>query len=432
MSAADANPGQWLVSPPLYAFAYEWMPLFRLSYFAYCGSRHGERVTLVQVSEVNPIRTTEKLAPLIREHADEAERIRHLPRPVAAAFAENGLYRLAGTPDIHGADADPMTQIGVIEAASRADGSAGWNLMIGIETFGLIGPGFKDRCPELIADPMTIMASSTAAVGRAQKDGDGWRVSGQWQFVSGIHNAQIFGATVRLYDGDELLDEGNRYAVVPEGEFEILDTWHVAGLRGSGSHDVRLDDVFVPDSRIIAPIGGNQATTPQLRLPLGNRLAYNKAAVAIGIARAGIDAFVDLATAKRPRFTTKTVRERPFAQRAIALAEARLTGTRAALLELTAASWETVLRGDDVAAKDRALFHIVASDTARAAVETVDILCEAAGTSANRLGEPLERISRDVRVVRQHATVAPHLMEDAGRTLLGLESQSYVVRSRGA
>ena len=380
----------------------------------------------------NPVRTAQKLTPLIREHADEAERIRHLPRPVAAAFAENGLYRLAGTADIHGADADPITQIGVIEAASRADGSAGWNLMIGIETFGLIGPGFKDRCPELIADPMTIMASSTAAVGRAQKDGDGWRVSGQWQFVSGIHNAQIFGATVRLYDGDELLDEGNRYAVVPEGEFEILDTWHVAGLRGSGSHDVRLDDVFVPDSRIIAPIGGNQATTPQLRLPLGNRLAYNKAAVAIGIARAGIDAFVDLATAKRPRFTTKTVRERPFAQRAIALAEARLTGTRAALLELTAASWETVLRGDDVAAKDRALFHIVASDTARAAVETVDILCEAAGTSANRLGEPLERISRDVRVVRQHATVAPHLMEDAGRTLLGLESQSYVVRSRGA
>ena len=80
--------------------------------------------------------------------------------------------------------------------------------------------------------------------------------------------------------------------------------------------------------------------------------------------------------------------------------------------------------------KDRALFHIVASDTARAAVETVDILCEAAGTSANRIGDPLERLSRDVRVVRQHATVAPHLMEDAGRTLLGLESESFVVRSR--
>ena len=376
------------------------------------------------------IAKAEALAPLIRRHADEAERQRHLPRPVARAFANNGLYRLAGTPDIHGANADPMTQIGVIEAASRADGSAGWNLMIGIETFGLIGPGFKDRCPELIADPMTIMASSTAAVGRAQRDGDGWRVSGQWQFVSGIHNAQIFGATVRLYDGDEEILDANRYAVVPEGEFEIVDTWHVGGLRGSGSHDVRLDDVFVPNNRIIAPLGGNRATTPQLRLPLGNRLAYNKAAVAVGIARAAIDAFMDLATSKKPRFTTRTLRDRPFAQRAIASAEARLIGARAALLDRTAASWETVVAGGEVAPRDRALFHIIASDAARAAVEVVETLCEAAGTTANRLGEPLERIARDVRVVRQHATVAPHLMEDAGRALLGLESESAVVRSR--
>lgn len=374
----------------------------------------------------------EALAPLIRHHADEAERERHLPRVVAEAFARAGLYRLAATPDIHGADADPMTQIRAIEAAARADGSAGWNLMIGIETFALIGPGFRGRCPELIADPMVVMASSTAAVGRAQRQGEGWRVSGQWQFVSGIHNAQLFGATVWLYDddGDTPMVEGNRYAVVPAGEFEIVDTWHVGGLRGSGSHDVRLEDVFVPNDRIIAPIGGNAATTPQLRLPLGNRLAYNKAAVALGIARAGIDAFMALAASKQPRFTTRTLRDRPFAQRALAQAEARLIGARAGLLELAEASWETVVAGDDVAPRQRALFHIVAADAARAAVEVVELLSEAAGTTANRLGEPLERIARDVRVVRQHATVAPHLIEDAGRALLGLEAQSAVVRSR--
>ncbi len=374
----------------------------------------------------------EALAPLVRCHADQAERQRHLPRPVAQAFASAGLYRLAATPDIHGADADPMTQIGVIEAVSRADGSAGWNLMIGIETFGLIGPGFKDRCPELIADPMTVMASSTAAVGQAVREGAGWRVRGQWQFVSGIHNAQLFGATVCLTerDGETPAAEGNRYAVVPAGEFEILDTWHVAGLRGSGSHDVRLRDVFVPAERIIAPLGGHAASTPQLRLPLGNRLAYNKAAVALGIARAGIDAFVALATRKQPRFTTRTLRDRPFAQRAVAHAEARLLGARAALLELAAKTWETVTAGNEVAPRQQALFHIVASDAARAAVEVVETLCEAAGTTANRVGEPLERIARDVRVVRQHATVAPHLIEDAGRALLGLEAESAVVRSR--
>ena len=128
-------------------------------------------------------------------------------------------------------------------------------------------------------------------------------------------NADLFGATVRLFENDTPVIEDNRYAVVPKGEFEIVDTWHVGGMRGSGSHDVRLDGVFVPDRHIITPMGGHQAAaigadSPQLRLPLGNRLAYNKAAVALGIARAGIDAFVELATAKQPRFTTKTLRER--------------------------------------------------------------------------------------------------------------------------
>ena len=184
---------------------------------------------------------------------------------------------------------------------------------------------------------MTVMASSTAAVGRAQRDGDGWRVSGQWQFVSGIHNAQIFGATVHLYDGEEQVVEGNRYAVVPEGEFEIVDTWHVGGLRGSGSHDVRLDDVFVPGNRIIAPIGGNAAATPQLRLPLGNRLAYNKPPWDRHCARR--DRCVrGLATASSRVSDSDVARRLRAARRR--QRRTRLIGARAALLDRTAASWK--------------------------------------------------------------------------------------------
>ena len=359
------------------------------------------------------------LAPLIRAHADEAEELRHLPAPVANALARAGLYRLAADRQIHGAEAPPETQIRVIEAGSRADGSAGWNLMIGIETFGLVAPGCIGRCEGLLADPLTIMASSTAAVGRAQRAAGGWRVSGQWQFVSGIHNAHVFGATVRLHDGDEPLEEGTRYAIVPAGEYEIIDTWRVSGLRGSGSHDVRLTDVFVPEERIIAPMGGGVADTPLLRMGLASRLAYNKAAVALGIARAGVDAFVELAARKRPRFTRGRLRERPFAGRALAHAEARLLGARAALLHLAERCWRTLL-ANEAATRDETLLQVVACDAARAAVEVVETLCEAIGTSANRVGEPLERIARDVRVVRQHATVAPHVLEDAGRALLEL------------
>ncbi|MCZ6887404.1 MAG: acyl-CoA dehydrogenase family protein [Gammaproteobacteria bacterium] len=373
------------------------------------------------------IARAQALAPLIREHADYAERERRLAAPVAEAFAREGLYRVAAPEACHGAEADPMTQIAVIEAVSRADGSAGWNLMIGIETFGLIGPGFLETCPELIEDPMVVMASSTAAVGKAERVDGAWRVNGQWQFVSGIHNAQLFGATVQLFDDGELISQGPKYAVVPLGEYEILDTWHVGGLRGSGSHDVRLDNVVVPNERIIAPIGGNTSESPQLRFPLSSRLAYNKVAVGLGIARAAIDAFVDLATRKKPRFTTRTLRDRPFAQRALAKAEARIHGARAATFELVEQMWEKVCAFDEVTIEERALFQIICSDAAQASAEVVDMLAEAAGTSANQLGHPLERLGRDARVIRQHVTVAPHHIEDGGRVLLGLEPESNML-----
>lgn len=362
----------------------------------------------------------EKLGPLVTTHADQAERERRLPAAVAKAFAREGLYRIAAPKAFHGAEADPMTQIRVIEAVSRVDGSAGWNLMIGIETFGIIGPGFA-KCPALIADPMTVMASSTAAIGRADRVEDGWRVEGQWPFVSGVHNAQIFGATVQLYENGERIDDATRYAIVPVGDIDIVDTWNVSGLRGSGSHDVRVDRVAVPQAHIIAAMGGATGDPPLGGIPLGTRLAYNKVAVALGIARAGIDAFIELAAGKQLRLTTRMLRERPFAQRAVALAEARLRGARASVFERTEDMWRKVVAGEEFTSRDRALFQIVCSDAVLATARAVDTVAEAAGTSANQIEQPLERIARDVRVVRQHVTVAPHHIEDGGRVLLGLE-----------
>ena len=375
------------------------------------------------------VERAEALAPLIAAHADQAERERHLPAAVAEAFAREGLYRVGAPVEFHGAEADPMTQIRVIEAVSRVDGSAGWNLMIGIETFGIISVGFH-KCPSLIADPMTVMASSTAAVGKAERIPEGWLVNGRWQFASGVHNAHIFGATVRLYEDGEQIDPINRYAIVPSEQIEILDTWHVAGLRGSGSHDVRLTDVVVPEEHIISAMGGTRSGSPLLHIPLGTRLAYNKVAVALGVARAGIDTFVEVATEKHPRFSDRKIRERPFVQRALANAEARLRGVRASVFDIVETVWDRVVAGEEVPMRERALLQIVCSDAVRTASDAVDTVVEAAGTTANKLGHPLERIARDVRVVRQHFTVAPHHIEDAGRVLLGLEPEGLMLRIR--
>ncbi|NJN52846.1 MAG: hypothetical protein HC809_14895 [Gammaproteobacteria bacterium] len=367
------------------------------------------------------------MQPLVRSHADEAEGARHLPAPVAQAFAREGLYRIAAPTTCGGEAADPVSQIEAIETISNADGSAGWNLMIGVESFGLIAPAFT-QCAELIADPDVVLCGSTAAIGRAEAEAGGYRVNGQWQFVSGCHNSQLFGATVRLYrDGEQIANTGNVYAILESGQFDILDTWHTSGLCGSGSHDVRVDDVFVPQDRIVAPIGFRADDSPLSRFPLGARLAYNKVAVALGVARAGLDAFVELADGKVPRFTSRTLNTRRAAQHAIAAAEVRVRGARALLLDLVGELWLSVNAGDAPGGLQLALFQAACSDAVSGCAQAIDDVCDAAGTSANIKGHPLERIARDIRVIRQHATVASHLMDDAGRVMLGLPGESLML-----
>ena len=367
-----------------------------------------------------PVDRAAALEGLVRGHADQSERDRRLHPAVAKAFAAAGLYRIAAPRDCFGEEAPPLEQIETIEAISRFDGASGWNLMIGIETFGLVAPGFE-HCRDLIEDPQVVLCSSTAAVGRADPVPGGFRISGQWPFVSGCHNAIIFCATV------DLPEIGLRYAVVPEPDYEIIDTWRVGGLRGSGSHDVRVEGAFVPEERITEPIGGAASECPLLRFPLGARLAYNKVAVAFGLARAAMDAFVALAEGKTPRFTSAKLRESPHAQRAAAEAEVRLLRSRALVMEQVAKLWAVVQVAGHITTRERALFQLACSDAARDCAEAVDVVAEAAGTTANQEGHPLERISRDIRVVRQHTTVAGHNLLDTGRVLLGLKPQSMML-----
>lgn len=368
----------------------------------------------------------------MREAAAEADRERRLPERVAVAMARAGLYRVAAPATIGGSEQSPAEQIRVIETISSGDGSAGWNLMIGIESFSLLGMAFAKRA-ECFADIDVIACSATSHTGVAEIVDGGCRVTGRWPFVSGCHNSAFFAGLVAVHEkGAPVAGRPPAWALVPRARFEILDTWDVSGMRGSGSHDVVLDGVFVPDEDLGEGAWSDANRGVELpavmRVPLGARLAYNKTGVGFGIARAAIDAFVDLACGKTPFLSSTSLVERPFAQRAVAEAEARLRSARALVFELTESLWDSVCAGRRVDAKTRALFHIACSDAARACAEAVDRVAEAAGTSANRRGSPLERCARDARVVRQHVTVAPHLIEDAGRVLLGLEPANVMLK----
>ena len=155
-------------------------------------------------------------------------------------------------------------------------------------------------------------------------------------------------------------------------------------------------------------------------MPFRSRLCYNKVAIAFGLARSALDGFVDLAEGKVPRFTSKSLKERGWAQRAIAESEVRVRSVRALVIDLLSSLWEKSIKGEEVSDREAALFQLACSDAVRSCISAVDRLVEAAGTTANQKGHPLERVARDIRVVGQHQTVAPHHIEDAGRVLLGL------------
>ncbi len=379
-----------------------------------------------------PIERARALVPMLREFADQAERERHLPAAAAEAMARAGLYRVAAPRRVGGAECEPAEQIEIIETIAAADGSVGWNLMIGIEGMGFLGAVLeRDFGAKLFADPALIVSAALNPVGVATPVAGGYRVTGQWPFASGCHNADYFWGQCQVRD-----EQGNpptdgspplREALLSRDEFEILDTWHVSGLRGSGSHDVAASDVFVPDERMTAvmfePI---QEEGTLYRLPPFTRLAYNKVGVSTGIARSAIDQFANLATTHHRRASGVALRERPDVQLAVAEAETRLRSARAFVLDAVGQVWDTTAAGREASAKERALVHLACSNAASESIRAVDLVCEVAGTAAIFESGPLERCQRDVRVALHHITVSPQWNANAGRVLLGMPSGSLL------
>lgn len=372
------------------------------------------------------------IEPLIRSGADRAEAQRHLDSPVALAMAEAGLYRIAVPRSLGGAEAHPREQILLIEAVSRIHGSSGWNLMIGIENMGILGAVYDRAVTEkLYADPRLIISGSLNPLGSAVRAEGGYRISGQWPFASGIHNADYFWSqSIVLDQGERVRDDQGVVlceTMVPADRVEILDTWNVSGLRGSGSHDVVIRDLFVPDEFVSQVQRQRPVESGVLyRLPIYSRLAYNKVGVATGIARAAIEQFIELACEKRPRGSAALLRNRVDAQRAVAEAERLVGSSRSYVFEVVDALWQTVAKGERVSAKQKALVQLACSGAAGEAIRAVEMLYAAAGASVNFTTSPLGRSLRDVLVVRQHIMVSPQFTEAAGRVLLGMDSDSFL------
>ena len=367
------------------------------------------------------------LAPLIRSCRDEIERTRRLPAPLVAAMAEAQLFRMYVPKTLGGLEVDPMTLLGAVEEVARVDGAAGWCLSIGA-VHGALGAYLREDVARAIYchAPHAVVAGSVNASGKARAVDGGYQVSGRWSFASGIHHsAWVFGNCV-VHDGDAPRPGPGgapemRFVFFPVDQCEIHDTWHVSGLRGTGSHDFSVADLFVPEERSLVAFTARPHQPGALyTCPFVTYFAASIAGPPLGLARGAIDALVDLASTKTPTGSQSLLRDRPSVQSDIARAEALVRSARAFLVEALQDVWAALVDGREVTMRQRAIGRIAGIHAATSAAQAVDLMYNAGGGTALYESGLLERFFRDVHAVTQHIAVTPAYYELSGRVLLGM------------
>lgn len=358
----------------------------------------------------------QRMAPLVHERRDSFDRLRQLPDDVFEALADAGVFRLWLPRAIGGPELSPFEFLSIVEAASALDGSIGWLVGNG-GGMSRVG-GYVDRTVtrDWFSDRRCFVASATGAVGTATRVAGGYRVAGRWPFGSGAHHASLFMVLAAEAPGASPL-----CCYVGQKDVTILDNWHVSGLRGTGSCDFELQDVFVPASHI-HPFLDLTPTDPGLvyRMPPVSVFAWTISAVPLGIARGALSAFVELAR-RKSLAGAGFLRDREPAQAAVGRADAMLRAARAFLVDAMTELMAATDAGGERLLQARPAFRIAATYAAESALSIVDMLAASAGSVSIFESCPLERAARDVRAVARHVALSPNNYVTRGRVAMGLE-----------
>jgi alkylation response protein AidB-like acyl-CoA dehydrogenase len=368
-----------------------------------------------------------KLVPMIRSCADEIERDRELPRPLFEALADAGVFHMAVPRSLGGGEVDLPTYAQVIEEIGKADASTGW-----VVNQGAIFGTYAARMPHAVAreiwtdTPRAVVSNTPAPSARAIVVPGGYRVTGNQGFSTGCRHASWVAAHAQVFDdGRPVIDPATgqpemRYMLVPVAEAELLDTWHVRGMRGTGTHHFAVNDVFVPAERTVL-----SATAPAIekgplyQIPRTLCFAAGDGSVALGLARTCLETFYELAGSKTPRTMQGLLRDQSMVQAAVGRAEADLRSSHAFLTQAIRELW-TAAEAGTLALDHRAGLRLAATHAIRVAVGIVDTAYNFAGATAVYEDNLLQRHFQDVHVISQHLQGRLTHYELIGRYVMGL------------
>lgn len=383
-------------------------------------------VTTSLLNEVKRIR------PVIEENAADAEAERQLSNVAYEAMYDAGLFAMLAPKAYGGLELHPVDTMRVWEAVARIDSAAAWNLVM-TQAVG----GFAARLPaegvqEIFGDGPPTLAGALNPPGAAVRVEGGWRITGQYPFGSGCHNAKWLGMpAVEMEGGQPKVDPATGQpapfgAFFPRSEAKLLDTWHTLGMRGTGSTDYAVKDLFVPE-RLTAPVAPLQSPAPGFEGPLFRMWPWTailgEASVSVAIAAAAVDDAVELCKAKVPAYNVTPLREQQLAQFQMGKAKARVEASRDTLYRAAGAAYEDVERsGSLLTADSKIRLQLAVCFAAEACAEAIRLVNDAIGASSIRLNQPFERYFRDAHTLLQHSSKSSPRYASAGRLMFGGEN----------
>jgi len=372
------------------------------------------------------------IAPRFSARAREGERLRTMPPDLVAEVRAAGLFGLATPRALGGAELPPTAIVEVVEELCRADGSAGWTVLIGNSTafLGWLDPVVATELVGGQTDP--VGAGVFAPTGRLTPVGtDRFGLTGRWSFCSGAAHADWF------FNG-ALVDDGGaprivpgrgpdwRLAVVPASGVAVVDTWDAVGLRGTGSHDVTVRELPVPLEHTIAPFyEPARHDGPLWRFPFFTLVGTTLVGFPLGVARRALDELTRFAAVKVRPPSTAPIAEDGDVQVALTRAEGGLQSARAFVLDALGALWDVACAGDVPTVEQRARFLLAAQQAMRAAVAAVDVAVGLGGMAALHADHPLQRCHRDIHAADQHIYFSQAAAKRYAKARLGIEQETF-------
>lgn len=333
------------------------------------------------------------------------------------AMRAAGIYRTLVPTRFGGDGGTPTEFLRQIEQISIADGSAGWVASFGVShTYLAALP--EETLEKVYANgPDVVFAGGLFPPQQAEVVEGGYIVSGRWSFGSGSPGASLIGVGIK---GGEATGGLPLTAVMPADEVEIVPNWDVIGMRGTGSHDLKVEKVFVPREWTFVRGSAASIDLPVFRYPSMALAAQVLAVVGLGVARAALDELGTMATRRASITGAPVMAERAHVQIAMANAEAALRSARAFFYEATDTCYDEVVATGSATPETTALVRLAASNAARTGAEVTRNAFAQAGTAGIYNGHPLSRFMNDAAVVAQHAFLTEGTWQSAGKCLLGL------------